>query len=621
MDRLAAAPWTTKAKILCMMALGFGLGASALALLIALLGLGRLSDGFQSADLAWLWTYRDREQVKTWLQLGALVSVGFGVLVIGLVARGRQASLHGDARWARGPEITKAGLRGRDGVILGRHGGRLLSLAGQDHVLLAAPTRSGKGVGVVIPNLLAWRGSAVVLDIKRENWAATAGFRAAHGQSVWLFDPLEPEGRTARFNPLGMIDRDDPVAVIDELQRIASMLFPAPEGADPFWAEAARTGFVGVGAMVAATPERPLHLGEVFRELTCGDPRERLPAELKARRTAGAAISQACESAIFDFCAASENTFASVRQTLTSRMGLWLNPRVVAATAESDFDLRDLRTFPMSIYLAAAPENLVRLAPLYSLFFQQLIDATTRQGLADPKVHLPVLVLLDEFARLGAAKMLAQAFSYAAGYGLRLLPVLQSHAQLRALYGADGAAEITANCGAEVAFAPRTYAEAEALSQRLGYRGMVARSKSRPAGFSSGRRSMSESLQRRALMLPQELLGLPEDELIVLRGGIPPVRGRKIRYFRDAAFRDRVRPPPQVPPLARPVGDDQAAPAGGAPRSQRPSLDPETVDLDVALQILRAAGEWPEAADGPGPATASGPAAHGLARSDRKVSR
>ena len=217
--------------------------------------------------------------------------------------------------------------------------------------------------------------------------------------------------------------------------------------------------------------------------------------------------------------------------------------------------------------------------------------------------------------------MLAQAFSYAAGYGLRLLPVLQSHAQLRALYGVDGAAEITANCGAEVAFAPRTYAEAEALSQRLGYRGMVARSKSRPAGFSSGRRSLSESLQRRALMLPQELLALPEDELIVLRGGVPPVRGRKIRYYRDAAFLDRVRPPPQVPPLARPVARDEAAPPDGGPTSRRPPLDPETVDLDVALQILRAAGEWPEAADGPGPAPASRPATRGPVRSDRKVSR
>jgi len=123
--------------------------------------------------------------------------------------------------------------------------------------MLYAPTRTGKGVGVVIPNLLAWPGSVVVLDIKRENFAATAGFRAAAGQTVLLFDPLARDGRTARFNPLGHVDRDDPVAVLDELQRMAAMLFPAHDRADPFWAEAARIGFIGVGGYVAATSDRP----------------------------------------------------------------------------------------------------------------------------------------------------------------------------------------------------------------------------------------------------------------------------------------------------------------------------------------------------------------------------
>ena len=102
---------------------------------------------------------------------------------------------------------------------------------GAEHAVLYAPTRTGKGVGVVIPNLLTWPDSVVVLDVKRENWEATAGFRAAHGQQTLLFDPLDPEGRTARYNPLGHIDRADPIAVLDELQRIAAMLFPHPPAA------------------------------------------------------------------------------------------------------------------------------------------------------------------------------------------------------------------------------------------------------------------------------------------------------------------------------------------------------------------------------------------------------
>ena len=164
--------------------------------------------------------------------------------------------------------------------------------------MLYAPTRSGKGVGVVIPNLLTWPDSAVVLDVKRENWEATAGFRAAHGQTVLLFDPLDAEGRTARFNPLSHIDRSDPVEVVDELQKLAVMLFPAPLGADPFWAEAARTGLIGVGAYAAETKDLPFSLGAIYAALTEGDPRRRFPKVIEARRRAGQPLSAGCVSAL-----------------------------------------------------------------------------------------------------------------------------------------------------------------------------------------------------------------------------------------------------------------------------------------------------------------------------------
>lgn len=581
MDRLAATPWPLRAAVLFGGLLFLTLCGGAIVVAVSLAGLERL-DG--EADLLsealGLWRHRRHPDVAQWLTLGVLAAAGLCVLLIGLIARKRQPPLHGAARWARSSDIAKAGLRAPDGVVLGRHGGRLLTFGGAEHVLLAAPTRSGKGVGLVIPNLLAWRGSAVVLDVKRENWAASAGFRAACGQSVWLFDPLDPAGESACFNPLAHIARDDPLEVIDELQKLASMLFPAPEAADPFWAEAARTGFIGVGALVADTPVQPFTIGEIYRELTRGDPRERLPDILKARATAGRPVSDACASAIHDLCAASDNTFASIRQTVTSRLGLWLNPRVCAATARSDFDFGELRDYPTTIYLAASPENLPRLAPLYSLLFQQLIDATTRRGLADPARDLPVLVLLDEFARLGPSKILAQAFSYAAGYGLRLMPVLQSLSQLRGLYGPEVAAEIIANCGVEVVFAPKTVAEAEALSQRLGYYGAPSKSRSRPAGFARGHRSLNESLQRRALMLPQELLALPPDELIVLRAGAPPVRGRKIVYWRERVFSQRVRPPP----------------GGTAPKPPKPppsTSDPSQAALSETLAALAEAEGLP----------------------------
>lgn len=551
MSRFASAAPSTRAALL------IAVGVLALAvwmtltLAIALTGLHRWNAHIDFARVpAWFWWFRADPQVSRWLKVGALGS-GFVILFAGFgVAVNQRRPLHGAARFAREDEIQRERLRATPGILLGSKGGRMLSFGGAEHVLLYAPTRSGKGVGVVIPNLLNWPGSAVVLDIKRENFDATAGFRSAHGQVVHLFDPLASDGRTARFNPLGHIDRHKPTVVLDELQKIAAMLFPSEGGrTDPFWSEAARTGFIGVGAYVAETPDLPFSLGQVFRELTQGSPKARFPGLIADRARAGRPLSMGCVSALTDFCAASDNTFASIRQTITARMGLWLNPLVDAATSASDFDLRALRTRKITVYLAASPDNLARVAPLYNLFFQQLVDLNTRRRPASDETG-QVLIVLDEFARLGHAGVLAHGFSFVAGYGLRILAVLQSPSQLRAEYGPDLADEIIANCGVEIAFTPKELKIAQELSARLGDYTYEGRSRSRPSGLSSGRRSQTESEQRRALMLPQELLQMPKDQLLVLRSGLPPIRGRKIVYYRDRAFTSRLLPPPERPKLS-----------------------------------------------------------------------
>ena len=553
------------------------LAAAIVAALVALAGLGQLRPDLDPHRVpAWFWHYRGDPQVRRWLALG----VGISALVVSILVAGavlnRRRPLHGAARWSTPGEQRAAGLRAGQGILLGQAGGALLIADGPEHVLLYAPTRTGKGVGVAIPNLLAWSGSVVVLDIKRENFEATAGFRAEAGQKVVMFDPLARDGRTARFNPLGHIDRADPVAVLDELQRLAVMLFPGHDRADPFWAEAARTGFIGVGGYVAATPDRPFTLGEIFRQLTAGDARTRLPRIVAARAREGRPLAAPVVSALMDFTSASENTFASVRQSITTRMGLWLNPRVDAATAASDFDLRDLRRGRLSLYLGATPDNMLRVQPLYALLFQQLVDLNSR-ALPGPGDR-PVLVLLDEFARLGPAPVLAHAFSFVAGYGLRLLPVIQSPSQLRGLYGPDVAEEILTNCGVEVVFAPKDLKTAQDLSDRLGAYTTPGQTRSRPTGFAPGRRSTSVSDQRRALMLPQELMQLPPDALLVLKAGLPPTRGRKLVYFRDARFRRRLRPPPIIAPISTP------------PPPVAPVLEEDPLDFDAIARAFAAEG-------------------------------
>lgn len=557
----AGAPTRVAAAVLALAALA-SLFAAVL-ILVALAGLGQLS---ADADLtrapAWLWYYRADPDVAKWTKYGAMAGgAAVAVLLIAAVVNRPGRPLHGAARWACEREIAGEGLRAKQGIVLGRQGGRYLVFGGSEHVMLYAPTRSGKGVGVVIPNLLNWPDSIVVLDVKQENYQATAGFRAEHGQAVYLFDPLNADGRTNCYNPLAHVDRSDPVATLDELQKLAVMLFPTgAEIKDPFWSESARTGFIGVGAYVAETPALPFTIGEIYRNLTQGDARQRFPELIRERAAAKAPLSAGCVSALSDFCGASENTFASIRSTITSRMNLWLNPRVDAATSRSDFDLRELRARRMSIYLGVSPDNLDRVAPLYNLIFQQLVDLNTRE-LPSERHKRQVLVLLDEFARLGHSAVLAKAFSYVAGYGLRLLPVLQSPSQLRSNYGAEVAEEIMTNCGVELVFTPKELRTAQDLSERLGYSTVKSRSKSRPAGLADGKRSVSESDQKRALMMPQELLQMDRDGLIVLRGGIPPIRGKKVAYYRERDFKRRLRPAPTAP-LAKgvePAASDEAS--------------------------------------------------------------
>ena len=215
----------------------------------------------------------------------------FGLL--GSILRHRPLPLHGKARFATEREIKAAGLRSKEGLLLGPKDGAMLCFGGSEHVLIYAPTRAGKGVGYVIPNLLNSPDSVVVLDVKKENWDHSAGFRAARAQEVHLFEPLEENGRTARYNPLGYVRRD-PANLYDDLQRIAVM-FPAESRGDPFRLEAARSAFVAIGGYVAETPGLPLTVGEILHQLSAAPTSSRIsrkssqPASPVRRRFPGIA--------------------------------------------------------------------------------------------------------------------------------------------------------------------------------------------------------------------------------------------------------------------------------------------------------------------------------------------
>ncbi len=335
--------------------------------------------------------------------------------------------------------------------------------------------------------------------------------------------------------------------MIIELQKIATMLFVAPEHGEAFWETGARTGLTGVGAWLAEATDSPFTLGEIYRHMTEGDVRAFFKRELAKPSLS---LSAGCRTALSDFAGGSDNSFADIKKTITNVLGLWLNPVVDAATSASDFDLRDLRKRPMSTYLGVSPDELDRIAPLYNLLFQQLIDLNVRD-LPDEMTPVPVLVILDEFAWIGRASVIASAFSYVAGYGIRLLPVIQSRSQLRGVYGEHVADEIVANCGVEVAFTPKELRGANELSERIGYIGQDSVTKSLTIDGLLANRSKSISEQRRALLLPQELMQFPTDKLILLRGGVPPIVGDKIFYFKSRFFGARAYPAPVLPASER----------------------------------------------------------------------
>ena len=499
--------------------------------------------------------HRHVKKVGGALKLGGLgATVPFALFFVLMFMRPKQ-SLHGDAKWGGRRDAKKAGLLdgGDDGIIIGKLGNDYLTagLKQYPHVMLAAPTGSGKGVGVVLPNLFNWNHSVIVLDIKLENWTLTAGFRKQHGHEVYLFNPLDPKRLTHRWNPLAYIS-EDPNLRVDDVQAIGQILFPDIDGTDPIWSASCRTLFTGLVLYLIETPGKPVTLGQVAREAYSGDDK-RWKKIVEARKTEGNPLSEACANSLLDYVNTSDNTRTSIRKTFTSRFDLFTNPIIDAATSANDFDISAVRKRRISIYLGITPNTLDRLAPLLNLFFQQVVDLNTRQlPEHNPELKVQCLLMPDEFRSLGKMKVLVNGIAFFRGYGIRVLPIFQAPSQVREVYGDDAAKTFFKNHHIRLAYTPADIDDATEISRELGNFTYKATSKSKPMAFSKGSQSQNESDQARALLLPQEVKDIGEDEEIVFAKGCKPLRVTKIRWYQDPTFKDRVLPPPTLTPAPLP---------------------------------------------------------------------
>lgn len=493
--------------------------------------------------------YRDsnRSFIKAAI-LGCLLAPWLitAAVAIAIKIKAGKRSLHGDAAFASNTEVQKYGLinppDGLDKTILvGKHNGRYLNYGGTEFVLLAAPTRSGKGVGVVIPNCLNYSDSLVILDIKGENFDITSGYRAAHGQEVYLFAPFDPEGKTHRYNPLEYISSNE-VDRVGDIDAIATALYNSESNGDKFWSENAKDLFRGLCLYVLETPGIPKTLGQILRESSAAGLKDSLTKKLKDAQDAGHPYSNHCIEALNRVFSNSENTLSGIVSTFGTPLLGFANARVDLATSANDFDLRDVRRKKMSIYLKIEPNKLKEARVLVNLFFDQLLNLNTKKlPEQDKRLKYQCLVLLDEMTSIGRVPMISQAIAYMAGYNMRLLTIIQSMTQLASAYGKDDAETIRANHSLLIMYAPNPTQQslANEYSEMLGTQTVKSKSTSKGKGSTS----TSESDQRRSLLLPQEIKGIGDKkEIVVLnKGSAKPILCQKIRYYEDPNFECRQR--------------------------------------------------------------------------------
>lgn len=444
-------------------------------------------------------------------------------------------------------------------ILIGKTGSNYHSFPGSEHVALYAKTGSGKTSSVVIPNCFSWRGSLVVLDIKGEAFKATAGYRSeVLGQDVYLFDPAAENEYTHRWNPLQAVQRDS-LNRFDQISRQAFMLFPetngtGPSNADAFWIPSARGAFTAVATLLAETPDQDFSIAGVLRCFARGDSQELLARMIEIRRTSTLpGYSQIAVDGASDYLNGSADQVGGIRKMTSTRLQSWFNPRIAAATATSDFDLRQLRRRPTTIYVTVQPGNIARMRPVLALFFDALINLNTDTTPEDdPTIKYQTLVILDEFIRLGRMESLSEASQYVRGYGMRLLYVIQSKAQLRAKYGPDAAEDLFDNTGVEIIFGTNDLKLTKELSERMGDDTINVTTKNRPrfwAWLNWSKQSEAEHPHRRPLMLAQEVSRMEPSEQIVLRAGMLPMKTRRATWFDDPHFSSLVRRPPEIPRL------------------------------------------------------------------------
>ncbi|TKT67812.1 conjugal transfer protein TraG [Agrobacterium sp. LC34] len=551
----------------------------------------------------WWWFSFDAYAPAIFVE-GAIIATSGGFIAIAAaifmsIIRAREArnvATYGSARWAEDKEIRAAGLLGPDGVLLGKHDREYLRHDGPEHVLCFAPTRSGKGVGLVVPTLLTWPASAIVHDIKGENWTLTAGFRAKHGR-VLLFDPTN--AGSSAYNPLLEVRQGE--WEVRDVQNIADILVD-PEGSldkRNHWEKTSHSLLVGAILHVLYA-EKDKTLAGVANFLS--DPRRPVEATLRAMMNTPhlgeAGVHPVIASSARELLNKSENERSGVLSTAMSFLGLYRDPVVARVTARCDWRIADLvgSRQPVTLYLVVPPSDINRTKPLIRLILNQIGRRLTEELTTSGKRHR-LLLMLDEFPALGRLDFFESALAFMAGYGLKSFLIAQSLNQIERAYGQNNS--ILDNCHVRVSFATNDERTAKRVSDALGT-ATELRDSTNYAGHRLapwlGHLMVSRQETARPLMTPGEIMQLPPTDEIVMVAGTPPIRATKARYYEDARFQERILTPPDLvaAPLApSPSADDWSGRVVAAESRSAPDAG-NGAEGDPANAGIRREPELPE---------------------------
>jgi type IV secretion system protein VirD4 len=487
---------------------------------------------------------------------GGAIAGGSGLVAVVVaiamsVWRSRQSKLvttYGSARWADASDIRKAGLTQPAGVFLGRHHDQYLRHEGPEHVLTFAPTRSGKGVGLVVPTLLSWSASAVIHDIKGENWQITAGWRSRFSHCL-LFNPTDP--KSAAYNPLLEVRRG--AHEVRDVQNIADILVD-PEGAlerRNHWEKTSHALLVGaiLHVLYAGTDKTLRGVANFLSDPAC--PFELTLHRMMTTKHLGDAPHPVVASAAREVLNKSDNERSGVLSTAMSFLGLYRDPTVAEVTSRCDWRIADLiaSEHPVSLYLVVPPSDISRTKPLVRLILNQIGRRLTESldgsdGIA--RRH-KLLLMLDEFPALGRLDFFETALAFMAGYGIRSFLIAQSLNQIDKAYGQNHS--ILDNCHVRVTFATNDERTAKRISETLGT-ATELRAQRNYAGHRLapwlGHLMVSRQETARPLLTPGEVMQLPPDDAVVMVSSLAPIKAKKLRYYADVNFKQRVLPPPTL---------------------------------------------------------------------------